>query len=117
MYYVEEIVDRTFENWSTMLGANDHSFWSNSEIEMKPTTDVDTSSTTTTTTPAETPAWEPTVTSEWNEGTENQDAAPATSTSESTSSTDPVRTTLQDFKETVSETLDDINPFSDRDRE
>jgi hypothetical protein len=28
-----------------------------------------------------------------------------------------VRTTLQDFKETVSETLDDINPFSDRDRE
>ncbi|HIO20516.1 MAG TPA: hypothetical protein EYN11_05400 [Phycisphaerales bacterium] len=115
MYYVEEIVDRTFENWSTMLGAKDHSFWSNSEIEMKPTTDADTSSTTST--PAETPAWEPTVTSEWNEDTQIQDAAPSTSTSESTSSTDPVRTTLQDFKETVSETLDDINPFSDRDRE
>jgi hypothetical protein len=115
MYNVEEILDRTFENWSKMLGANDHSFWSNSEIEMKPATDADTSSTTST--PAETPAWEPLVTSEWNEGTENQDAAPSTSTSESTSSTDPVRTTLHDFKETVSETLDDINPFSDRDRE
>ncbi len=112
MYYVQEIVDRTFENWSTMLGANDHSFWSNSEIEMKPTTDVDTFSTTST--PAVPPAWESTVTSEWDESTDNQFATPSTSPSESTTDTDHVSTTLHEFTETASETLDDINPFSDR---
>jgi len=37
MYNVNQILDRTFDNWSTMLGANEFSFWAVSVVEMKPT--------------------------------------------------------------------------------
>ena len=37
MYYIEEIIGRTFANWGDMIHANDHSFWgATSEIEAKP---------------------------------------------------------------------------------
>ena len=37
MYYLDEIMDRSVDTWSTMLGDNEYSFWATSEIEMKPT--------------------------------------------------------------------------------
>ncbi|MBC8522766.1 hypothetical protein H8D29_02455 [PVC group bacterium] len=64
MYYLDEIMNRTFDNWGAMLGANDFSFWAGSTIETKPTTDTTTE---TLSTPAETPAWEPADTSQWSQ--------------------------------------------------
>ena len=37
MYYLDEIMDRAFNNWTDILGANDSTFWSaTSTIESKP---------------------------------------------------------------------------------
>ena len=107
MYYLDDIMDRTFDNWSMMLGANDSSFWANSEIEMKPESDSEKS---TTNAPAETPAWEPADTSEWNETSDDSSSDTATT------NTDAVSETLRDFADTASEAIADINPFTDEDR-
>jgi hypothetical protein len=57
MYSVYDVLDRTFENWGNMLGANRNDFWSaNSEVEMKPGNDEAASPSQ----PMETPAWEST---------------------------------------------------------
>ena len=37
MYYLDEIMDRTFETWGNLIQADDYSFWGDSvEIEAKP---------------------------------------------------------------------------------
>ena len=38
MYYLDEIMDRTFDNFAKMVNANNDSFWTtNTTIEAKPT--------------------------------------------------------------------------------
>lgn len=107
MYYLDEIMDRTVDGWSTMLGENDYSFWASSVIEMKPTyaaSDTpDTPETeTATSTPSETPSWEPADTNNWNESTE------------AASESNPISETLQNIAGTAREVIDEINPFTDR---
>ena len=71
MYYVGEIIDRTFANWSEIIGATDNSLWATSAtIETKPATDSDTN--TSNPTPAEIPAWEPADTNDWGKSTAEQ---------------------------------------------
>ena len=57
MYYLDEIMDRTFDSWSKMLGANDVSFWGSSIVEIKPAPETETT--------IETPAWEPADSNDW----------------------------------------------------
>tara|TARA_B100001964_G_scaffold219489_1_gene261617 strand:- start:311 stop:631 length:321 start_codon:yes stop_codon:yes gene_type:complete len=103
MYYLDEIMDRAVDSWSTMLGANDFSFWASSEIEMKPThsspAPAETYETeTTTSSPAETPAWEPADTTLWR--------------AETSVAATPM---IQDIADTVKDVVDEINPFTDSD--
>ena len=120
MYYVGEIIDRTFANWSEIIGATDNSLWSTSAtIETKPATDSDTY--TSNPTPAETPAWEPADTNEWNESVAKQsDEKPTPDTNEWGESTaeqidkNPVSETLQNITDTAKHVIDEINPFTDR---
>ena len=114
MYYLDEIMDRTFDNWSTMLGANDFSFWASSEIEMKPNADT-TETETSISTPAETPAWEPADTNEWNEeATCDSDSASSNWNKEESCDSNPISETLQNIAGTAREVIEDINPFTDR---
>jgi len=104
MYYLDEIMDRTFDSWGMMLGANDNSFWASTEIEMKPAPETSTpevETTTTTSTPAETPAWESADTSDWNES------------SDGSWEPTPINETVQQIADTAREFLEDINPFTD----
>ena len=106
MYYLDEIMDRTFDDWSTMLGANNYSLWASSEIEMKPT-QADTTSApdtdTVTSTPAETPAWEPADNTQWE-----------TTTAEDDCNSNTISDTLHHISDTAREVIADINPFTDR---
>jgi hypothetical protein len=110
MYYLDEIMDRTFEGWSRMLGANEYSFWASSEIEMKPTyATPDTSDSpetdTATNTPAETPTWEPADTNDWN------------TCKEDTCDSNPMSDTLHHIAATARQVVEEINPFTDRESE
>ena len=121
MYYLDEIMDRTVDGWSTMLGATEYSFWASSEIEMKPTLAAtetpDTSDTpeteTATSSPAETPAWEPAdtntearyVADNWNESTEEA------------CESNPISETLQNIAGTARQVIEEINPFTAADSE
>ena len=105
MYYLDEIMNRTFEGWSTMLGANNYSFWASSEIEMKPTTDTNSDIDPATSAPAETPAWEPADTTEWQ------------TSKEDSSATNPISETLHNIAGTAREVIEEINPFTDRESE
>ena len=97
MYYLDEIIDRTFDNFAKMINANDNCFWTtNSTIEPKPIEEPET--TTTTASPTEIPAWEPADTTQWREET-SVAATPA----------------IQDIAETVKNVVDEINPFTDSD--
>jgi hypothetical protein len=100
MYYVGEIIDRTFANWSEIIGATDESLWTTSAIiETKPETNSDT--TTSNPTPAENPPWEPADTNEWNEASAEQ------------IDSNPISETLDQIAETAYRVIDDINPFTD----
>jgi hypothetical protein len=120
MYYVGEIIDRTFANWSEIIGATDNSLWATSAtIETKPATDSDTN--TSNPTPAEIPAWEPGDTNEWNESAAKQsDEMPTTESNEWDTSTaeqsdsNPISETLQNITDTAKQVIDEINPFADR---
>ena len=105
MYYLDEIMDRTFDGWSTMLGANDESFWAISEVEMKPTPDTSSApdTDTVTSTPAETPAWEPADNTQWE-----------TATVEDEYNSNAISETLHHISDTAREVIADINPFTDR---
>ena len=115
MYYLDEIMDRTFDRWGSILGANDNSFWTViSTIETKPTTETET--VTTPSTPAETPAWEPadvTETQEYQE-TNSQD----TSTQEdSTFNSNPMSETIEQIADAAKDMFNEINPFTDEEPE
>ena len=100
MYYVGEIIDRTFANWSEIIGATDESLWTTSAIiETKPETNSDT--TTSNPTPAENPPWEPADTNEWNEASAEQ------------IDSNPISETLDQIAETAYRVIDDITPFTD----
>ena len=120
MYYLDEIMDRTLDSWSTMLGANDFSFWASSEIEMKPTTTspaiTETHETeTTTSSPAETPAWEPADTNKWNEeATCDSDSDSSNWNKEESCDSNPISETLQNIAGPAREVIEDINPSTDR---
>ncbi len=107
MYYLDEIMDRTFDSWSRMLGANNNSFWASSEIEMKPSTSTYETSEDepTPSAPAETPAWEPADANNWND------------CSEGSSESNPVHEAVKHIADTARDVIDDINPFTDRDSE
>jgi hypothetical protein len=48
MYYLDEIMDRTFDNFAKMVNANNDSFWTtNTTIEAKPTEEPETATPTT----------------------------------------------------------------------
>tara|TARA_B100001245_G_C22459804_1_gene236006 strand:- start:64 stop:390 length:327 start_codon:yes stop_codon:yes gene_type:complete len=102
MYYLEEIMDRTFDSWSRMLGANDYSFWGSAEIEMKPIpTTAETTETESVPTPAETPSWEPADTTAWSKYTEDS------------CDSNPVNDTVQNIANVAKEVIEDINPWTD----
>ena len=105
MYYLDEIMDRTFDSWSTMLGANNNSFWASMEIEMKPTPEPSKESDNTNNTPEETPDWEA---ADSNESTDSTDA---------TCESNPVSDILHEIAGTVGDVLDEINPFTEQHKE
>ena len=121
MYNVNQILDRTFDNWSTMLGANEFSFWAVSVVEMKPTPEIETPTTTTTTTPVETQEWEPADTTDWSLQSSTQsstDAVVETSTTTETDTadtTDAMSATLENLTETAQDVFEEFNPFRDPD--
>ncbi len=99
MYYLDEIMDRTFDNFAKMVNANNDSFWTtNTTIEAKPTEEPETA--TPTTSPTETPAWEPADQGTWN-------AEPSVETT-------PV---IQNIADTARDVIEEINPFTDTDRD
>ena len=115
MYYLDEIMDRSVDSWSTILGDNEYSFWATSEIEMKP--NPETPSTTETpdtntpiSAPDEAPTWEPAdtntearyVADNWNESTEEA------------CESNPISETLQNIAGTARQVIEEINPFTDR---
>ena len=122
MYNVNQILDRTFDNWSTMLGANEFSFWAVSVVEMKPTSEIETP---TTTTPIEIQEWEPADTTDWTlqSSTESSietatdtsiDAVVETSATTETDAedtTDVMSATLHNISETARDALEEFNPF------
>ena len=119
MYNVNQILDRTFDNWGTMLGANEYSFWAISEIEMKPTqmntSGMQTTPETepsTTTSPTETQEWEPADTKEWTH--ESSGVARATSVdTETADPTDAMSATLENLTDTARDVFEEFNPFRD----
>ncbi len=119
MYYLDEIMDRTFETWGSMLGANDLSFWATSEIEMKPTPHTDTN----TTTPTETPAWEAADTNEWQIEVEcADDAIQVTETSgeptapevDETCQSNPASSAIYNLTDTVRDSIEGLQPTDER---
>ena len=120
MYNVNQILDRTFDNWGTMLGASEYSFWAISEIEMKPTPEIETP---TTTTPIEIQEWEPADTTDWTlqSSTETSTAssidavveANATTETDGEDTTDSMSATLHNISETARDAFEEFNPFRD----
>ncbi len=99
MYYLDEIMDRTFDNFAKMVNANNDSFWTtNTTIEAKPTEEPETA--TPTTSPTETPAWEPADTTQWR--------------AETSVAATPM---IQDIADTARDVIEEINPFTDTDRD
>jgi len=117
MYYLDEIMNRTFEGWSTMLGANEFSFWAVSVVEMKPTPEIETPSTTT---PIEIQEWEPADTNDWTLQSSTQSSSDAVVETNATTETDTADTkdamsaTLENLTETVQDVFEEFNPFRDR---
>jgi len=110
MYYLDEIMDRSVDSWSTMLGANNYSFWATSEIEMKPTPETQSTpespdTNTAISVPEEIPAWEPADTNVWDE------------TTEEACESNPISETLQNIAGTARQVLEEINPFTDDESE
>ncbi len=116
MYNVNQILDRTFDNWGTMLGANEFSFWAISEIEMKPTPEIETP---TTTTPTETQEWEPADTNDWSLQSSTQSSTDpvvetsATTETDAEDTTDSMSATLHNISETARDAFEEFNPFRD----
>ena len=118
MYYLDEIMDRTFECWGNLIKADDYSLWGASAvIEAKPN-DWTISATATsassnwseeTDSDSNTTDWNSDSDSDagsgdWNTDTESEKAASAS--------------TIHEITDAISETIDDINPFtSDTDEE
>ena len=99
MYYLDEIMDRTFNNFAKIVNANNDSFWTtNTTIEAKPTEEPETA--TPITSPTETPAWEPADTTQWR--------------AETSVETTPV---IQNIADTARDVIEEINPFTDTDRD
>jgi|TARA_B100000315_G_scaffold86313_1_gene79100 hypothetical protein len=113
MYYLDEIMNRTFETWSKMLGANDQTFWNlSSTVETKPTSEPDTKMQPST--PEETPAWEPadeTVTESYQE-TSSQE----TSNQDASSQVTPMGETVEQIAEAAKEVFNELNPFTDEEQ-
>ena len=112
MYYLDEIMDRTFDSWSTMLDANNNSFWAVSEIEIKPTLQIsnstensDSSETPDTSETTEIPAREPADKKSWN------------ASSDYTSGSNQISETLHNLADTTREVLKEINPFQDNEKD
>ena len=116
MYNVNQILDRTFDNWSTMLGANEFSFWAVSVVEMKPTPEIETS---TPTAPTESQEWEPADTNDWTlqsfakTSTEPVVESGATAETESADTTDAMSATLENLTDTARDVIEEFNPFRD----
>jgi len=123
MYYLDEIMERTFDSWGTMLGANNVSFWATSEIETKPTTNQDA---TTTTTPTETPVWEAADTNDWQIEVECvDDSTQTTETSEEPTTTEvnetcesnPVSSAIYNLTDVVRDSVEGLFPTDETDRD
>jgi hypothetical protein len=101
MYYLDEIMDRAFNNWTDILGANDSTFWSaTSTIESKPEVEKETPSVPST--PSENPPWEPADTTETPE--QSADIAANSNT---------FGEAIETITETTKEVIDELNPFTD----
>ena len=116
MYNVNQILDRTFDNWSTMLGANEFSFWAVSVVEMKPTPEIETP---TPTAPTESQEWEPADTNDWagqsyaKTSTEPVAETSTTTETDTADTTDAMSATLENLTDTARDVIEEFNPFRD----
>lgn len=106
MYYIDEIMERAFDNFGKIINANEYSFWAPSSlIEAKPSTGSTEPDTTTQTQEWEA-ADESTTTTDWSS---TEKATPAT---DSTMSDVAGLAATTEIADAVSEVIEDVNPFS-----
>ena len=142
MYYIEEIIGRTFANWGNMIHANDHSFWgATSEIEAKPndwtnsaaaiseshswskeenSTNTAWNSDSNTESDSGDSSWSSgtdtntdSETDNWNSDSEGDSNKDWNADTETEKVVSTPTTTMSEITAAVSDVIDDINPFTD----
>ena len=110
MYYIDEIMERAFDNFGKMINANEYSFWAPSSlIEAKPSTGSTEPDTTTQTQEWEAADESTTTTTTTTDWSSTEKATPAT---DSTMSDVAGLAAATEIADAVSEVIEDVNPFS-----